>query len=165
MASLSPIIFHWKIKHSASHFLCHINMTTPFDIGIQGMLEPQEHTWSGFFLPPWGFPGGSSNKKSTCSAGDTFSPWVMKIPWRRSWQHTPVLLLGKSHEQRSLADYSPWGSQRVGHDWVRTHTHTQSSWEGSWLCWSSWLCSRMGQRTNPLPPQVLALWIWYSIVV
>ena len=38
-----------------------------------------------------------------------FSPWVGKSPWRRKWQSTPVLLPGKSHGQRSLADYSPWG--------------------------------------------------------
>ena len=29
--------------------------------------------------------------------------------WRRKWQPTPVLLPGKSHGQRSLAGYSPWG--------------------------------------------------------
>ena len=29
--------------------------------------------------------------------------------WRREWQPTPVFLLGKSHEQRSLVGYSPWG--------------------------------------------------------
>ena len=29
--------------------------------------------------------------------------------WRRKWQPTPVLLPGKSHEQRSLVGYSPWG--------------------------------------------------------
>ena len=33
---------------------------------------------------------------------------VGKIPWRREWQPTPVFLSGKSHEQRSLVDYSPW---------------------------------------------------------
>ena len=27
------------------------------------------------------------------------------------WQSTPVLLPGKSHGQRSLADYSPWGQK------------------------------------------------------
>ena len=32
-------------------------------------------------------------------------PWVEKIPWRRSWQPTPVLLPGKFHRQRSLAGY------------------------------------------------------------
>jgi len=41
-----------------------------------------------------------------------FDPWVGKIPWRRKWQPTPVLLPGKSHGQRS-----PWG-HRVGHDWA-----------------------------------------------
>ena len=38
-----------------------------------------------------------------------FDPWVGKIPWRREWQPTPVLLPGKSHGWRSLAGYSPWG--------------------------------------------------------
>ena len=32
-----------------------------------------------------------------------------KIPWRRKWQPTPIFLPGKSHGQRILADYSPWG--------------------------------------------------------
>ena len=44
-----------------------------------------------------------------------FYPWVRKIPWRRKRQHTPVFLIWKSHGQRSLAGYSPWGL-RVGHD-------------------------------------------------
>ena len=38
-----------------------------------------------------------------------FDPWVGKIPWRRKWQPTPGLLPGKSHRQRNLVDYSPWG--------------------------------------------------------
>ena len=38
-----------------------------------------------------------------------FEPSVGKIPWRRKWQSTPGLLPGKSHGQRSLVDYSPWG--------------------------------------------------------
>ena len=29
--------------------------------------------------------------------------------WRRKWQPMPVFLPGKSHGQRSLEDYSPWG--------------------------------------------------------
>ena len=40
-----------------------------------------------------------------------FDPWVGKIPWRRKWQSTPVLLPGKSHGQRSLVGYSPWGGK------------------------------------------------------
>ena len=40
-----------------------------------------------------------------------FNPWVRKIPWRRKWQPTPVLLPGKSHEWRSLVGYSPQGRE------------------------------------------------------
>ena len=32
-----------------------------------------------------------------------------KIPRRRRWQPTSVLLPGKSHRQGSLVGYSPWG--------------------------------------------------------
>ena len=43
-------------------------------------------------------------------------PYTFKmIPWRRKWQPTLVFLPGKSHEQRSLAGYSPCGC-RVGHN-------------------------------------------------
>ena len=38
-----------------------------------------------------------------------FNPWVGKIPWRRKWHPTPVLLPGKSHGQRILVGCSPWG--------------------------------------------------------
>ena len=38
-----------------------------------------------------------------------FDSWVGKILSRRKWKPTPVLLPGKSHGQRSLAGYSPWG--------------------------------------------------------
>ena len=34
--------------------------------------------------------------------------WVGKIPWRRAWQPTPVLLPGKFHRQRSLVGYNHW---------------------------------------------------------
>ena len=36
-----------------------------------------------------------------------FDLWVRKIPWRRAWQSTPVLLPRESCGQRSLADCSP----------------------------------------------------------
>ena len=56
-----------------------------------------------------------------------FNPWVRKIPWRCKWQPTPVILPGKSHRQRRLVGYSPWG-HRVGHDLVVTeHTRAQTA--------------------------------------
>ena len=36
-------------------------------------------------------------------------PLVEKIPWRRKWQPTPVLLLEKFSGPRTLVGYSPWG--------------------------------------------------------
>ena len=49
-----------------------------------------------------------------CSAEDPgFNPWVRKIPWRRKWQPTPVFLPGKSHGQRSLVGYHPWGYKEL----------------------------------------------------
>jgi len=42
-----------------------------------------------------------------------FDPWVRKIPWRRAWQPTPVFFPGKSHGQRSLEGYSPWGPKEL----------------------------------------------------
>ena len=36
-------------------------------------------------------------------------PWSQKMPWRRRWPPTPLFLPGKSHGQRSLVGYSPWG--------------------------------------------------------
>ena len=38
-----------------------------------------------------------------------FNLWVGKIPWRKKWQPPPVFLPGKSHAQRSLVGYGPWG--------------------------------------------------------
>ena len=35
--------------------------------------------------------------------------YFMYISWRRKWQPTPVCLSGKSHGQRSLVGYRPWG--------------------------------------------------------
>ena len=51
-------------------------------------------------------------------------PVCKRKPWRAIWkwivfalvQKTSPLLPGKFHGWRSLEGYSPWGSQRVGHD-------------------------------------------------
>ena len=41
-----------------------------------------------------------------------FDPWVRKIPWKGEWQPTSVILPEKSHGERSLEGYSPWGHQK-----------------------------------------------------
>ena len=79
-----------------------------------------------------------------------FNLWGGKMPLRRKWQSTPVLLPGKSHGQRSLVGYSPsrlqpTGSQRVGHDWATSLSLSLTFVPNYWknrrtymnLCWQS----------------------------
>ena len=50
-----------------------------------------------------------------------FLDW--EAPWRRKWQPTPVFLPVKSHGQRSLVGYSPWGLKKVRPDWATKTTN------------------------------------------
>ena len=81
-----------------------------------------------------GFPGGISGEESACQHRRykrcVFNPWVRKIPWRRKWQHTPVFVPGKSHGQRSLAGYSPWGRREpdVTERTARVFTQASGHW-------------------------------------
>ena len=56
-----------------------------------------------------GLSGGSVVKAACQYRKHGFDSRVGEIPWRRKWQPTLVFLPGKSHRQRSLAGYSPWG--------------------------------------------------------
>ena len=38
-------------------------------------------------------------KNPPANSGDGFDTWVRKIPWRRKWQPTKILLPGKFHGQ------------------------------------------------------------------
>ena len=58
-----------------------------------------------------------------------FDPWVGKIPWRRKWQPTLVLLLGKFNGQRSLVGYSPMGCKELDTT-ERLHFHFHSGNRG-----------------------------------
>ena len=58
---------------------------------------------------PLGFPGGSVVKTLPATVGDVGSIPGWEDPQRRKWQPTPVFLPGKSHVQRSLVGYGPWG--------------------------------------------------------
>ena len=70
-------------------------------------------------------PDGSDGKSICLQCGrPRFHPWVGKIPWRRKWQPTPVLLPGKSHGQGSLVGYSPWGHKESDiTEWLHFHFH------------------------------------------
>ena len=60
---------------------------------------------------PWWL---SSERICPQCRGPGFDPCVGQIPWRRTWQPTPAFLPGKSHGQRSLVVYSPWGFRESG---------------------------------------------------
>ena len=79
-------------------------------------------TYSSTGLPSW-----LRGKESTCQCRRCigFNPWVQKIPQRRKWQPTPVLLPGKSHGQRSL-QATVRGVTKES-DTLRDQTTTQSS--------------------------------------
>ena len=90
-----------------------------------------------------------------------FDPWVRKIPCRRKWQPTPVLLPGKYHGQRSLAGYIPWGcaeSDTTEH----AGTHTTNVYMKRWP-WKEQSYSRLGDKFAV--SEHLLLWLWESLVV
>ena len=94
--------------------------------------SPEKSFWSN--KAKWdtlyGFLGGSVVKRICLQCRRcrrcSFDPWVGKISWRRKWQFIPVLLPGRSHGQRNLVGYSPWGGKRAEHDLV---TEQQQRWQ------------------------------------
>ena len=96
------------------------------------------------------FTRGISGKGSACQCRRSkrcgFDLWVGKIPWRRAWQPTPVVLPGKSHGQRILAEHSPWGSQTVRHDEQLNHHHHVQAKKVQWTHGRS----TVGQTMVPL---------------
>ena len=66
------------------------------------------------------FTGGASGKEPACQCRrgkrHRFNPWVRELPWRKTWQPTPVLLPGESPWMEELGGLQPIGSHRVGHD-------------------------------------------------
>ena len=113
------------------------------------LITPDRADFSLFWISlVLGFPSGSVVKESACQYGRhrvcSFDPWVRKIPWRRTWQPTPVFLPGESHGQRSLAGYS----HRVAKSqtWLSNYacSHTSLKWFASILypafkpAWFKW---------------------------
>ena len=89
----------------------------------------------------------AQNKEPTCQGRRLkFNPWVGKMPWRRKWQPTPVLLPGKSHGQRILAGYSPWGHKRVEHNLVTKQENMPSICHERRNYWANRRTERDGER-------------------
>ena len=87
------------ISQSAQSLLFSFN---PLKIwALKGIMFPLFPLWLSWerIRVPCGKPG--------------FDPWVGKIPWRRKWHTTPVVLPGEFHGQWSLASYSPWDHKEL----------------------------------------------------
>ena len=87
------------------------------------------HAWG---LPRWHSGTGSACQCRSCKRHG-FNSWVGKTPQSSKRHPAPVFLPGKSHGQRSLAGYSPWGckesdmtehTRTCAHIHTQTHTHT-----------------------------------------
>ena len=103
------------------------------------------------------FPGGLDNKEPE------FDPWVGKIPWRRKWKPILVFLPGKSHGQRSLVGYSPWGL-RVRHNWVTNSLQSISeNWVRRWFsCFYLRDLAATGTQGQPVAREVLLVFLLTS---
>ena len=87
-----------------------------------------------------GFLGGSDTEELPCNAQTSgFSLWIGKIPWRREWLSTPVVLSGEFHEQRSLVGYCPWGHQESDTTEQLTQKHTKWDEDGTRKPWTEGL--------------------------
>ena len=81
-----------------------------------------------------GLPWWLSGKECTCQCRrHRFDPSVGKIPWRREWQPTPVFLPEKSHGQRNLVGYSPWGHKESDMTQQLNNNRNLLSSNSSWL--------------------------------
>ena len=116
------------------------------------------HLWEGMWLRWW----------SVClqCRKPGFDSWVGRIPWKRKWQPSPVLLPGKSHGRRILVGCSPWGRKELDtterlhfhfHKWMQNrsvpHYYTEGTEQFLWLSclWTQVLVS---------PHWITILWGW-----
>ena len=102
--------------------------------------------WSGYFVTFWptqyyskvlhelSFPGGK--EWAYYCRRCRFDTLVGKIPWSRKLSSTPIFLPGKSHGQRSLAGYCPWGRRESDTtDNNKRHVVLLTVWTQDRLVW------------------------------
>ena len=97
-----------------------VNHQANKEVIIPAMVDSYLHKGFGLLL----YNGNIEeyDKESACQCRrHGFYPWVMKIPWRRKWQRTPVFLPENSHGQRTLVGYSLWDHKELDPAELATH--------------------------------------------
>ena len=111
------LLLNYSFKYQFYYFICTSLETTTTCMldslclySILNLFSFIYFSYLVFLHLAMGFPSGSDGKASVYNAGDPgLIPGLGRSPGRRKWQPTPVLLPKKSHGQRSLVGYSPWG--------------------------------------------------------
>ena len=115
------------------------------------------------------FPGGSVVKNPPVKQEIRVWSLSQEDAWEK-WQPTPIFFPGKSHWQRSLVGYSPWGRKRVRHNSVTKHYHHlfEPSRSGAVSDWSyKWNQVRLFEWWSKVwisrsKPPVDLLWMYYG---
>ena len=92
-------------------------------------------------LHPWDFPGKSTGVGKPLPSPSTVLANFNSQPCFKS-NNKGMLLVWKSHGQRSLGGYSPKGSQRAEHDWAAEHAKTRTLLKATTLPWLLWTTSQ-----------------------
>ena len=96
------------IKYAA---LCFFHLKVYFKDSAIFFHGLKAHVFNNEYFIIWASPVALLVKNPLANSGDMRDegsiPGLGKIPWRRAWQSTAVVLPGESHGQRTLVGYSP----------------------------------------------------------
>ena len=105
------------------------------------------------------FPGGSDGKESTCNAGDPdLIPGLGGSPGEGNGNTLQYFCLEKSHRQRSLMGYSPWGCKESDMTERLTRVRTTVSAEVGWIQG----CGTMDAQEEPGVRRADCGYVWWG---
>ena len=122
-----------SMNMSLSKFLETAKDREAWNAAAHGVLK--SGTWLSNWITTnfsWGHPSGGNGlypimgKGLPANAGEQVRPLDWGDALEREWQSSPVFLLEKSHRQKSLEGYSPWGHKGVKED---LGTKQQQQWD------------------------------------
>ena len=99
-----------------------VTNSAPLQCQVSAQKNTMENLMTSFPVHYWGICWWLRWLRIYLQCGrPRFNPWGRRIPWRREWESTPVLLPREFHGQRSLASYSPSGHKESDTtEWLNT---------------------------------------------